>query len=367
MTPPENSAAAQLFDPYTIRDTVFRNRLWVAPMCQYSAEKQDGVPTDWHLAHLGSFASGGVGLIITEATAVNPEGRISPQDLGLYNDEQQAAFERIVELIHSQGVKAGIQLAHAGRKASTYRPWAGEHGTIPVAEGGWRAVAPSAIAFSGYDEPAELDARGIDEVVAAFRASARRAVAAGFDVLELHAAHGYLLHQFLSPLSNTRTDLYGGSLENRARLLLRVVTEIREEVGDAVALFVRLSATDWVEAGGWDVEQTTTVAGWAREAGADFFDISSGGNVAGVTIPLSPGYQVEFAAQVRAGAGVATSAVGLITDAAQADQVITSGQADAVMMAREFLRDPHFALRAAHELGVTLDYWPPQYTRAVWR
>ncbi|MEF2976987.1 NADH:flavin oxidoreductase/NADH oxidase [Subtercola sp. YIM 133946] len=364
---PAETGTTGLFDPFTLRDTVFRNRLWVAPMCQYSVEKQDGVPTDWHLAHLGSFASGGVGLILTEATGVTPEGRISPQDLGLYTDEQQEAFERIVRLIHAQGVQAGIQLAHAGRKASTFRPWAEQSGTVPEAEGGWRAVAPSAIAFPGYDEPQELSAEEIEGVVEAFRASARRAIDAGFDVLELHAAHGYLLHQFLSPLSNTRTDAYGGSLENRARLLLDVVRAVRAEVGESVPLFVRLSATDWVPSGGWDAEQTTAVAAWAREAGADFFDISTGGNVTGVTIPVGPGYQVEFAAQVRAGAGVPTSAVGLITTAEEADAIVSSGQADAVMMARQFLRDPHFALQAAHDLGVTLPYWPAQYTRAAWR
>ncbi|WP_188677424.1 NADH:flavin oxidoreductase/NADH oxidase [Subtercola lobariae] len=356
-----------LFDPLTIRGTTFRNRLWVAPMCQYSADDEDGVPTDWHLAHLGSFASGGVGLIFTEATAVTPAGRISPQDLGLYNDEQQQAFARIVRLIHAQGVSAGIQLAHAGRKASTFKPWASERGTVPADQGGWQTVAPSALAFEGYDVPHELSVSEIDEIVEAFRASARRAIDAGFDVLELHAAHGYLLHQFLSPLSNSRSDEYGGSLENRARLLLRIVTGVRAEVGDAVPLFVRLSGTDWVQAGGWDIEQTTTVAGWARDAGADFFDVSSGGNVSGVHIPLTPGYQVTFATAVRDGAGVPTSAVGLITTAEQANGVVASGQADAVMMARQFLRDPHFALQAAHDLGVTLDYWPRQYERAAWR
>ncbi|MCU1475700.1 MAG: Oxidoreductase [Subtercola sp.] len=359
--------STNLFDPLTIRDTTFRNRLWVAPMCQYSAIKEDGVPTDWHLAHLGSFASGGVGLIFTEATGVNPAGRISPQDLGLYNDEQQAAFTRIVELIHAQGVRAGIQLAHAGRKASTFRPWASEQGTVPESLGGWRAVGPSAIAYNGYDVPHALTLAEIDEIVVAFRQAARRAIDVGFDVLEIHGAHGYLVHQFLSPLSNERTDEYGGSLENRARLLLRIITEIRAEVGETVPLFVRLSGTDWVESGGWDIEQTTTVARWAKDAGGDFFDISSGGNVAGANIPLAPGYQVEFAAAVRERAGVSTSAVGLITTAEQANEVVASGHADAVMMARQFLRNPHFALQAAHDLGVAIDYWPRQYERAVWR
>ncbi|RFA13960.1 oxidoreductase [Subtercola boreus] len=359
--------SATLFSPLTIRATEFRNRLWVAPMCQYSAEKQDGVPTDWHLAHLGSFASGGVGLILTEATAVNPEGRISPQDLGLYTDEQQQAFGRINTLLHAQGTATGMQLAHAGRKASVYRPWADKEGTVPLAEGGWATVAPSAVAFPGYDEPAELTVDEIEQIIEDFRAAARRSVDAGFDVIELHAAHGYLMHQFLSPLSNDRTDSYGGSLENRARFVLEVVAAVRAEIGELMPLFVRFSGTDWSASGGWDIQQTVTVAGWAEDAGADLFDVSSGGNVTGVTIPVAPLYQVELAATLRAEAGVPVSAVGLITTAAEAAEVVASGRADAVMMARQFLRDPHFALRAAHELGVTLDYWPPQYTRAAFR
>ena len=363
----DGTPAATLFSPLTIRGTEFRNRLWVAPMCQYSAEKQNGVPTDWHLAHLGSFASGGVGLIITEATAVTPAGRISPQDLGLYTDEQQQQFRRINELLHAQGTATGIQLAHAGRKASTYRPWAPESGTVPVADGGWETVAPSAIAFPGYDTPAELNVGEIGALVHDFRAAARRAVDAGFDVIELHAAHGYLMHEFLSPLSNSRTDSYGGSLENRARFVLEVVAAVRAEIGESVPLFVRFSGTDWVEDGGWDIEQTTIVAEWAKGAGADFFDVSSGGNVRDVTIPVAPMYQVELAAHLRSHADVPVSAVGLITTAAEAAEVVASGRADAVMMARQFLRDPHFALRAAHELGVTLDYWPPQYVRAAFR
>ncbi|PPF83363.1 oxidoreductase [Subtercola sp. Z020] len=358
---------ATLFSPLTIRETEFRNRLWVAPMCQYSAEKQDGVPTDWHLAHLGSFASGGVGLIITEATAVTAAGRISPQDLGLYNDEQQAAFTRINALLHEQGTATGIQLAHAGRKASTFRPWADDKGTVPESLGGWQTVAPSAIPFPGYATPVALTVPEIEQIVEDFRVAARRSIDAGFDVIELHAAHGYLMHEFLSPLSNERTDAYGGSLENRARFVLDVVRAVRGEVGEGVPLFVRFSATDWVEQGGWDVEQTTTVAGWARDAGADFFDVSSGGNVTGVKIPVAPLYQVELAAHLRSEGNVPVSAVGLITTAAEAAEVVASGRADAVMMGRQFLRDPHFALRAAHELGVSLDYWPPQYARALFR
>ena len=355
-----------LFSPITLRETTFRNRLWVAPMCQYSVSKRDGVPHDWHLMHLGSLAAGGAGLVISEATAVSPEGRISPQDTGIWNSEQREAWERIVTLIHAQGAAAGIQLGHAGRKASTYPAWGtDEHGSVPPADGGWDTVSASVIPFGRYSAPAALDASGIDRVVSDFVQASIRAVNAGFDVIELHAAHGYLLHQFLSPLSNTRDDEFGGSLENRARLLLRIVSEVRTAVGDKLPLFVRFSATDYTE-GGWDADQTATVAGWAAEAGADFFDISTGGNIAQATIPLSPGYQVPFAQHVRESAGVATSAVGLITDAAQAAAIVASGQADVVMMGRELLRDPHFPLKAAHELGVELDYWPGQYLRARW-
>jgi 2,4-dienoyl-CoA reductase-like NADH-dependent reductase (Old Yellow Enzyme family) len=360
---PAAAPTATLFTPFTVREVTVRNRIWVSPMCQYSAERRDGVPVDWHLVHLGSFALGGAGMVMVEATAVTPEGRITPQDLGLWNDEQAAAFARITAFLHAQGATTAIQLAHAGRKASTFRPFAPERGSVPVEDGGWLTVAPSAVAFPGYAPPVELDTAAIDGVVADFVAAARRAVTAGFDVLEIHAAHGYLVHQFLSPLSNTRTDAYGGDLEGRAALLLRVVREVRAAVGDAVPLFVRLSATDWAD-GGWDEEQTAIVSGWAREAGADLFDISTGGNVSGVTIPLSPGYQVPFADFVKRNAPVEVSAVGLITTPAQANEVITSGKADAVMLGRELLRDPHFALRAAAELGVEIDYWPAQYVRA---
>ena len=343
-----------------------RNRIWVAPLCQYSVDLEDGVPTEWHLVHLGSFARGGAGLVMSEATAVSAEGRISAEDTGIYTDAQRDAWARIVDFIASQGAVPGIQLAHAGRKASVFREWAADKGTRPIAAGGWQSVAPSAIAFDGYDAPLELDARGIRRVVDDFTTAARRSVDAGFRVLEIHAAHGYLLHQFLSPLSNVRLDSYGGSLENRARLLLDIVRSVRAEVGGSVAVLVRFSATDYTE-GGWDVSQTATVAGWARAAGADLFDISSGGLVTGVTIPVGPGYQVGFAAEVKATSDVAVTAVGLITTAEQANEIISSGQADAIMMGREMMRDPHFALRAAHQLGVDIDYWPPQYLRARWR
>jgi 2,4-dienoyl-CoA reductase-like NADH-dependent reductase (Old Yellow Enzyme family) len=359
--PPESTAT--LFTPFTVRGVTVRNRIWVAPMCQYSAENRDGIPVDWHLVHLGSFATGGAGLVMAEATAVSPEGRITPQDLGLWNDEQATAFARITGFLHAQGATTAIQLAHAGRKASTYRPFASEHGSVPAAEGGWQTVAPSAVPYPGYAVPAELDLAGIDTVVDDFVAAARRAVTAGFDVLEIHAAHGYLLHEFLSPLSNTRTDAYGGDLAGRAKILLRVVREVRAAIGGDVPLFVRFSATDWAE-GGWDEAQTAIVSEWAKDAGADLFDISTGGNVAGVSIPLEPGYQVPFADFVKRNAPVEVSAVGLITTPGQANEVITSGRADAVMLGRELLRDPHFALRAAADLGIDIDYWPAQYVRA---
>ena len=353
-----------LFTPLTLRGTTVRNRLWVAPLCQYSVEKRDGVPTDWHLVHLGSFAIGGAGLVMTEATAVSPEGRISPEDTGIWNSEQTDAWARVTAFISSQGAVPGMQLAHAGRKASTWRHFDPRFGaTVPLDEGGWEPVAPSAVAFTGYAMPRALSVEEIEAVVDDFAAAATRALSAGFRLLEIHAAHGYLLHQFLSPLSNQRTDEYGGSLENRARLTLAVVRAVREAVGPDIPLLVRFSATDWAE-GGWDQEQTAVVAGWAQEAGADLFDVSTGGLVSGIRIPLAPGYQVPFAEFVRETAEAPVSAVGLITEARQAEEVVASGRADAVMMGREMMRDPHFAWRAAAELGVDLDYYPPQYLRA---
>ncbi|WP_314508214.1 NADH:flavin oxidoreductase/NADH oxidase [uncultured Microbacterium sp.] len=349
-----------LFTPLNLRGLTARNRLWVAPMCQYSAV--DGVPQEWHHTHLAQFASGGAGLVIAEATAVSAEGRISPEDTGLYTDEQMRAWAPIVAAIRSRGALAGVQLAHAGRKASTWSPFSGHRGSVPLGKGGWTTVAPSAIAFEGYAQPVEMDAEAIDGVVRDFGAAARRALEAGFEVLEIHAAHGYLLHEFLSPLSNQRADEYGGSLENRARLLLRVIDAVRDAAPEA-PMFVRFSASDWAE-GGWHVEETTTVAGWASEHGADFFDISSGGLVAHQRIAVSPGYQVGFAAAVRRDADLEVSTVGLITEAVQAEAVLQAGEADAVMAGREWLRDPHFALRAATELGAQIDYWPKQYLRA---
>lgn len=356
-------AQPRLFQELTLRSRTARNRLWAAPMCQYSVEAQDGVPTSWHLVHLGSIARGGVGVVISEATAVTADGRISPWDTGLWNDEQQHAWAPIVDFVHSQGALAGVQLAHAGRKASTYREWSG-HGSVPETEGGWSTVAPSAVAFDGYAVPRALEAEELPALVEAFRASARRAVDAGFDVIEIHAAHGYLLHQFLSPLSNRRDDSYGGSLENRARLLLEVVRAVRAEIGE-LPLLVRFSATDWAE-GGWDLDETVRVAEWSRDAGADLFDVSTGGLVRGTTIPVAPLYQVPFAREVRRATGAPVGAVGLITTAEQAEGVIAAGDADVVLLARELLRDPHAASRMAAELGAPLDLLPPQYTRA-WR
>ena len=335
-------------------------------MCQYSVFGTAGIPETWHLIHLSSFAVGGSGLVMAEATAVSPEGRISPRDTGIWNDEQVTAWKVITSEITKYGAVPAIQLAHAGRKASTWPDWgAGNRsGSIPVAEGGWQTVAPSPEAFQGLERPLELDREGIDTVVSDFREAARRSVAAGFTVLEIHAAHGYLLHQFLSPLSNHRGDEYGGSLENRARLLLRVVSEIRSEVGEEIPIFVRFSGTDWV-AGGWDEHQTATVSGWAHEAGADLFDISSGGIQDGISITTGPGYQVPLAEHVKRSAGVPVSAVGMISTSHQAAAIISEGRADAVMIGREFLRDPHFPLRAAHELGADIA-WPDQYRRGRW-
>ncbi len=355
-----------LFEPLSIRSVEIRNRIWVSPMCQYSCEDWDGMPDDWHLVHLGQFAIGGAGLVTAEATAVSPEGRITREDAGIWNDQQRDAWTRVTAFIKRQGATPGIQIAHAGRKASDYRLTDERQGTtVPIEEGGWRTVAPSAVAFTGFDVPAELDLAGIDKVVDDFGSAARRAAEAGFDVIEIHAAHGYLIHEFLSPLSNRRTDEYGGSLENRSRLLLRVVAAVREAIGDGKALFVRVSATDWADEG-WSQEQTAVVARRAQEEGADVIDVSTGGLIAEVRIPVGEGYQVPFSEHVRAAAEVTTSAVGLITSPQYAESVVASGRADAVSLGREMLRDPHFALRAAEELETHLGYWPRQY-RSVQR
>ncbi|MFM8535268.1 MAG: NADH:flavin oxidoreductase/NADH oxidase [Acidimicrobiia bacterium] len=352
---------AHLFEPLTVRGVTFPNRVFVSPMCEYSSS--DGFANDWHLVHLGGRAVGGAGLVLTEATAVVPEGRISPQDLGIWKDEHIDMLARIVRFLHAQGSVSGIQLAHAGRKASTYRPWSGT-GAVPEAEGGWSSVvAPSASAFAdNYPAPREMSARDIAAVVQAFADAATRALAAGFRVVEIHAAHGYLIHEFLSPLSNLRADTYGGSFENRTRLLREVAAAVRRVWPERLPLFVRISATDWID-GGWDIEQSVEAARQLNALGVDFLDCSSGGNVATATIPLGPGYQVPFAARIRHDAGILTGAVGLITEPAQAEQIIADGYADAVLIARELLRDPYFPMRAARELGHDIT-WPAQYLRA---
>ena len=349
-----------LFEPFVLGDVTLRNRIAVSPMCEYSA--RDGVPDDWHLVHLGSRAVGGAGLVFTEATGVSAQGRISPGDTGIWNDAQQQAWARIVRFVESQGAVPGIQLAHAGRKASTDLPWLGGK-ALPADKGAWTAVAPSAVAFAdGYPVPQALDGAGIAAVVADFRAAAVRAREAGFRVIEIHAAHGYLLHEFLSPLSNQRGDAYGGSLANRARALREVVAAVRAEWPHPRPLFVRVSATDWAE-GGWDIDECVELARWLKSDGVDLVDCSSGGLVSYAKVPTAPNYQVPFAARIRREAGIATGAVGLITHARQADEIIERGDADIVLLAREFLRDPYFARRAAHELGVTLAP-PVQYQRA---
>lgn len=352
-------AAMHLFTPCVIGDVTLRNRIAVSPMCQYSAFA--GLPGQWHLVHLGSRAVGGAGLVSTEATAVSPEGRISPGDTGIWNERQQQAWQPIAAFIAAQGAVPAIQLAHAGRKASTRAPWLGG-GAIAEDAGGWIPVAPSAIPFDdGSPEPEALDAAGIGKVVDDFRDAARRSREAGFRVIEVHAAHGYLLHEFLSPLSNARADGYGGSLANRARLLLEVVAAVRREWPRPRPLFVRVSATDWVP-DGWTLADTVEIARWLREQGVDLVVCSSGGSVARASIPATPGYQVPFAARVRREAGIATGAVGLVTDAAQADAILAAGEADLVVMGREFLRDPYFPRRAAAELGVAIEA-PVQYQR----
>ena len=352
----------QLFDSLTLRDVTLQNRIAVSPMCQYSSE--NGFANDWHFVHLGGRAVGGAGLVFTEATAVIREGRISPQDLGIWSEDHIEPLTRITHFIREQGSVAGIQLAHAGRKASTYRPWDGR-GAIPEAQGGWHeVVAPSALRFAeGYPLPEALTEDQIQGVVAAFAAAARRACDAGFAVVEIHAAHGYLLHEFLSPFSNHREDRYGGSFENRTRLLREVASAVRRAWPDRLPLFVRISATDW-EAGGWDLEQSVELARQLKSLGVDLIDCSSGGNLPQAKIPVGPGYQTPFAERIRREVAIPTGALGLITSPVQADHIIRTDQADLVLLAREFLRDPYWPLRAARELGHALP-WPVQYLRAA--
>jgi 2,4-dienoyl-CoA reductase-like NADH-dependent reductase (Old Yellow Enzyme family) len=349
-----------LFDPFVQRSMTLRNRIVVSPMCQYSAV--DGMPDEWHLVNLGSRAVGGAALVITEATGVSPEGRISPADTGLWNDAQAQAWARIAAFIGKQGSIAGIQLAHAGRKASTAAPWNGGK-AVALEDGGWPVFAPSALAFNAdYPSPQALDEAGIAKVIADFRASAVRALESGFELIELHAAHGYLLHQFLSPLSNLRDDRWGGSFENRTRLVRDTLSALREVWPERYPLWLRISATDWVE-GGWDIEQSIELSRIVRGLGVDLVDVSSGGLVANAKIPVAPGYQVGFAARIRKEAGIATGAVGMITEPQQAQDIIVHGEADVVLLAREELRDPYWPRRAAKALGVEIEA-PLQYQRA---
>ncbi|TPE46374.1 NADPH dehydrogenase NamA [Pontibacter mangrovi] len=350
-----------LFSPLTLRGITLRNRIAVSPMCMYSS--QDGFATDWHLVHLGSRAVGGAGLVISEATAVVPEGRITPHDLGIWKDAHIEGLQRITRFISEQGAVPGIQLAHAGRKASHHRPWDGGAAILPEEENGWQTVAPSAIPFAENGPmPHELTLQEIEELKDAFEAAARRSLEAGFVVAEIHAAHGYLLHEFYSPLSNRRTDKYGGSFENRIRLLLEVTERVRNVWPEDKPLLVRISATDWTE-DGWTGDDSVQLALALRERGVDLVDCSTGGNVPRATIPVGPGYQVPFAAQVKQQANIPTGAVGMITEARQAEELLDNKQADLVLLARELLRDPYFPMHAALELGDE-HHWPPQYERA---
>ena len=350
-----------LFSKLRMRDVDFANRIGVSPMCQYSSV--DGFANDWHFAHLAARAVGGAGLVFTEAAAVTPEGRISPQDLGVWSEKHFEPLERIVRFIDGQGARAGVQLAHAGRKGSTYRPGAG-NGAVPETSGGWRPLAPSAVAFSdAYPMPDEMSVDQIHAAHRAFATAAERAFAAGFRVIEIHGAHGYLIHEFLSPLSNRRSDAYGGSFENRTRFIRECVAAVRRALPERCPLFVRLSATDWVE-GGWDIDQSVELARQLLSLGVDVIDCSSGGNVEKAEIPVGAGYQAPFAERIRREANIATASVGMITAPAQADQMIRNDQADLVLLARQMLRDPYWPLHAAQELGQATP-WPRQYLRAA--
>lgn len=354
-------SAVSLFQPFTIRGVTLKNRIVVSPMCQYSSV--DGMADDWHLVHLGSRAVGGAGLIFVEATAVTAEGRITPGDMGIWDDRHIEPLARIASFIHRMGAVAGIQLAHAGRKASCLVPWQGG-GRLTPEQGGWEVVAPSASPFREGDPLSRpLDLKGIEEIVEAFAAAARRAIQAGFRVIEIHSAHGYLLHSFLSPLSNQRTDSYGGSLENRMRMVLKVAAALRQTIPAEMPLFTRISATDWVE-GGWDSDQSVALAGILKFRNVDLIDCSSGGLVPYAKIPVAPGFQVPFAERVRREVGIPTGAVGMITEPAQADAIIQSLQADLVLLAREMLRDPYWPMHAAAALGQQ-GSWPVQYMRAA--
>lgn len=351
---------SKLFSPLTIKSITFKNRLVVSPMCQYSAA--DGFANDWHLVHLGSRAVGGAGLIIQEATAVSPEGRISPGDLGLWKDEHISELKKIASFIHQQGSLFGVQLAHAGRKASHALPWKGGK-LLSREEGGWQNVAPSSIPYAeGTTAPHALTQSDINKVIDDFTQAAVRAVKVGYDVVEIHAAHGYLFHEFLSPLTNHRTDNYGGSFENRSRLLSQVIESVKQVWPQDKPLFVRISASDWVE-GGWSIDESVKLSSVLKEKGADLIDCSSGGLVTHQKISVGPGYQTPFAERIKKEANILTGAVGLIDNADQAEEILTSGKADLILMAREFLRDPYFPLHAAKKLGEAIN-WPVQYERA---
>ncbi len=349
-----------LFSPFTLRSVTLRNRIGVSPMCQYSSV--DGFATDWHVVHLGGFATGGAGLVICEATGVLPEGRISPYDLGIWKDEHVPMLQRITHFVRAQGAVPGIQLAHAGRKASTRRPWEGQ-GAVSAEDGGWQVVGPDDVAYSAsYPQPRAMTEADIAQVVTAFADAARRALAAGFVVAEVHAAHGYLLHQFLSPLANSRTDAWGGSLSNRMRLTLEVSRAVRAVWPDDLPVVVRISATDWAE-GGWSIDESVTLSRELAALGVDCIDVSSGGLTSAQQIDVKPLYQVPFARCIRAEAAVPTAAVGLITEPQEAEQIVRDGDADLVLLARELLRNPRWPLEAAHQLGED-GPWPDQYLRA---
>jgi 2,4-dienoyl-CoA reductase-like NADH-dependent reductase (Old Yellow Enzyme family) len=353
----------KLFSSFQLRKKTFKNRIFVSPMCQYSSE--NGVPNDWHLVHLGARAVGGAAMVMVEATAVSPEGRISPWDSGMWSDDHAVAFQRITAFVKAQGSIPGIQLAHAGRKASVDVPWRGDEPLFPD-NGGWRPMAPSALAFQkGSPVPEEMTPEAVEKVVSQFRAAAQRSVQAGFEVLELHMAHGYLLHEFLSPLSNRRKDDFGGSLENRERFPLKVAEKVREVWPESLPLFVRISCTDWVD-GGWDLGQSLDFCKRLKELGIDLIDCSSGGLSPGAVIPAGPGYQTPFAAAIRREVGIPTGAVGYITEPFQAEQILATGQADVIIMAREMLRQPYWPLHAAGVLNVDIP-WPNQYKRAKQR
>ena len=358
-----NNKTPRLFQPLKIRSVEFKNRITVSPMCMYSSE--DGFSNYWHLVHLGSRAVGGAGLVISEATAVAPEGRITGDDLGIWKDEHVAGLKQITAFLEEQGSVPGIQLAHAGRKASTTSPWKGG-AFVSEEDGGWQTIAPSAIAFNEENpSPSALDSDGIKKLIADFREAAKRALEAGFKVAEIHAAHGYLLHQFLSPLSNKRSDDYGGSFENRSRLVIEVTRAVRSVWPEDLPLFVRISATDWVD-GGWNEDDSVKLAKLLKENGVDLIDCSSGGLVPHAQIPVKKKYQVGFAERIKTEANILTGAVGLITEPEEAEEILSNGQADLILLARELLRNPYFPLEAAEKLGANVQ-WPPQYERAKFR